>query len=359
MGEVLVVPSPAGGYVELAGRVDPHAREQYPRFRKHILNLGTLKYEGNEYRLDDNWYARLKDNFTSGVSMCQVPLANDSNKHSEDPLRNTGEIVGLEREGNKVYTVVEIREPEVARKLRNKTIMGASAFLAMDYRDTRSGKKVGPALLHHCLTNRPYVLDLEPYEEVIAASADMDGDQVIILSEGAMPQTKEELIAALRELHGVDVEALQQRASAPDQAALTAALTEALRGTGIQLSAGQEGSISLSDITGSIVELAARNTALTEDVAKLRLSNATAEVEALIGAGRLLPKTREVAIELALTNREQLDAITAPANAPYVKLGAQAGRPAPDGEEKHEQDIDGELARLTAEHPDLFTGGTK
>lgn len=360
MSNVVVIPSPRGDYVELGSPgIDTVTREKYPRFRKHILNLGTLKYQGQEFKLDESWYNRLKDNFNSGVSMCQVPLADEKNRHTENPLANTGEVVGLEREGNRVYTVIEVRKADAAQGLRDKTIMGASALLSMDYTDTRTQKKVGPALLHHCLTNRPYVLDLEPYQEIVSMSADTDGDSVIILSEGGMPETREELIARLRDQHGIDVEALQAAASSRnDTAALTAAITEALSGTNVQLSA--EGStISLSDVTGAIVELAAQNRTQGEAIARLTLDRAERDVDALIGAGRLLPKARVTAIELALTNPEQLDAITAPADAPYVQLSRQQGVAAPDGADKQEADVDAELVRLTKEHPELFSGDAK
>lgn len=357
MGDVVVIPSPfAGEYVELAGPgKDSVTGQKYPRFRKHLLNLGMLKYGGQEYQLDENWYNRLKDNFTSGVSMVQVPLANDSNKHVEDPLRNSGEVVGIEREGNRVYDIIEVRRPDVAEGLRNKTIMGASAFLSMNYKDTRTDRHVGPALLHHCLTNRPYVLDLEPYQEIVAASADTEDDNIIVLSEGSMPN-KEELIAALRDQHGIDVEALQAQASQKaDTAALTAAVTEALRGTDVRLTGGQDGNITLSDVTGAIVELAAKNTNLEGDVAGLKLKGAERDVDALIGDGRLLPKMRNHAIKLALSSPAELDEITAPVDSPFVKLNAPAGRTAPDGEDKHVQDIDGELMKLANEHPEFFT----
>lgn len=358
MGEVLVIPSPlrAGGYVELASGPADSSGRQPARFRKHILNLGTLKYQGREFNLDENWYARLKDNFNSGVSMVQVPLANDDNKHTENPLANTGEVIGVEREGNKVYTVIEVRKPKVAEGIRDKTILGASAFLAMDYTDTRTQKKVGPALLHHCLTNRPYVLDLDPYEEIVAATADMEWDDPIVLASQEGSMDKNDLLAALKAEHGIDVEALQAAAAQrTDTAALTAAVAEALKGSQVQLSA-DGGNITLSDITGAIVELSTANKAQAKDIADLKLSAAEAEVEGYIGVGRLLPKTREVAIEMALSNRPGLDAILAPADKPYVALSSPVGRNAPDGEEKHNQDIDGELARLTAEHPEMFKG---
>lgn len=363
MGDVLIIPSPSReGYAELAAPgINQQTGQRYPRFRKHILNLGTLKYQGREYKLDDSWYARLKDNFNSGVSMVQVPLANDENKHVEGPLSNTGEVVGIERDGSKVYSVIEVRKPVVAEGLRDKTIMGASAFLAMDYTDTRTGRKVGPALLHHCLTNRPYVLDLEPYQEIVAATADMEGEDepVVLATEEAMP-TKEELLAQLKAEHGIDVATLQaQAAQRVDTAQLTAILTEALKGSDVKLSATDGSTVSLTDVTGAIVELAGQNKAQGERIAGLERETAETRVDKLIDDGRLLPKSRNVGIEMLLSHRqEDLDAITAPADAPYVKLNHQEGGTQPDGEDKHEQDIDAELTRLTQDHPEIFSPGT-
>lgn len=356
MGEVVVVPSPRSAYAELTAG----GTGRYPRFRKHLLNLGTLKYQGREFALDDAWYARLASNFRSGVSMVQVPLADDANRHTEDPLRNAGEVVDLQRDGNKVYSVIEVRNPAVADGIRNRTIMGASAFLSMNHTDTRTGRKCGPALLHHCLTNRPYLLDLDPYEEIAATAADWDPEDLIVASQPEGSVTKEDLLSQLREEHGIDVEQLQQQASQrADTAALTAAVTEALSGSGVQLTAGgEDGQLTLTDITGAVAELAGKNQALASDVAALKTQAAEHQVDALIDAGRLLPKTRGLAVELALTNPDGLDAITAPADAPYVQLSSPAGRPAPDGEEAHDRDIDAEVARLTSQHPEVFSGGS-
>lgn len=122
-------PLSAERYVELGAT--PKARGRV--LRKHILNLGDLRYKGRTLTLDDAWYDQLKRNFESGVSTVQVPLA------------NTGEVVGLERQGSKVYTLIDVRDPDAAQRIADGRILGASAYLHLDYEDTRNGKKVGPA----------------------------------------------------------------------------------------------------------------------------------------------------------------------------------------------------------------------
>lgn len=356
MNDLAIVPAPDGygSYVELSDGRYPNARGRL--FRKHLLTLGNLNYQGKTIKLDDSFYSRLKSNFDSGVSMVQVPIADARNKHTEDPLRNAGEVVGLERDGNKVYDVIDVRDPEVAQRLADGRIMGASAFLHMDYTDTRSGDRVGPALLHHCLTNRPHVVDLEPYQEIVAATADMDWQDTepLVLAQEEVTLTREEMIAALRDEHGIDVEGLQAQASQQASAAqLTSQIVEALKGTGTVSLTGE--GVDAETITGAIVELAATTRAQGEEITSLRTKDARREVKSFIDAGRLLPKAEERAVEMVLSgDREGLEFFLSPEKEPYVKLGHQQGIDPSGDNLRQETDVDQELVRLTSEHKSLF-----
>lgn len=356
MSDLVIVPAPAGfGYYEEVQLSSGPPRASGRLFRKHILNLGSLAYKGRTFNLDEGWYNKLKDNFNSGVSMCQVPLADEQNRHSEDPLRNAGEVVGVERQGKKVYTLVDIRDPDVAQRIADKRIMGASAFLHMDYEDTKTQKRVGPALLHHCLTNRPYITNLDPYEEVVAATADMEWDDLepVILSQAEGSMTKEEMLAALKAEHNIDVEALQGvAAQRTDTGAALSQIVDALNGTGaVQLTGGE---LTAGDVVGAIVELSGKVTALSDSNEELRLASAKAEVADYIGKGRLLPKSEEKAIEMLLSgDRDGLDNFLSPADKPYIALNRQSGVTQPDGAQKQESDVDAEIMRLTAEHEKL------
>jgi hypothetical protein len=324
-------------------------------FRKHILNLGTLIHPktGEKLTLDNAWYDKLQANFTNGAcDIVQVPIADAANQHTEDPLRNAGEVVKLEREGDKVFAVIDARSPQAVEGLRNKTLLGASAFINMDYTDTRTGQHVGPTLLHTCITNRPYVLGLDDYAEVIAATADGESEVVILSEEHVMPQqTKDELIAALME-HGVDVPALEAAAATkPDLTELTNVLKDALKGTpaaqGLQLSGGAE--IQFSDIVGAITELSGQAQAYGQRVVSLERDKAEREVDSYISQGRVLPKQKSTFVDLALTNRDMMETLL-PDEA-VVRLNNQAGSPGmPQGEQKQAYDVDAEILRLTAEH---------
>jgi hypothetical protein len=370
--EHYIIPAPAGAatfspVADVPVQLARQRKVQGRLFEKHILNKGDLIHPktGARITIDDSFVKSMQDNFARGVcDIVQVPLANDRNEHVERPAENLGEVVGIKERDGKVYALIDARQD--ADKF-GKTYLGASAFLSTDYTDSSTGKKAGPTLLHVAVTNRPYVTGLDDYKEVIEASADNSGEVVVLTPEETkVPPTKEELLAQLKKDHGIDVEALQASAAqppappAPDTAALSSAVVEALKTAGVQLSAtGAEGELQLSDVSAAVVELASDNKGLREAVGTLQRQAAAAEVDGYIAAGRLLPKTRETAVGMALSNRAGLDSILAPADEPYIKLTKQEGVPGPD-EQRHEHDVDGELARLTAQHSQFFSpNGTK
>jgi hypothetical protein len=365
MGDDLryIVPAPGGDTFQPVADIPvalARSRQvQGKLFEKHILNKGVLLHPrtGEKINIDDAFVASMQDNFAKGYcDIVQVPLANDKNEHVENPGANLGEVVGIRSRGDKVYALVDARQD--AERF-GKTYLGASAYLSTNYTDSKTNTKVGPTLLHVAVTNRPYVTGLEDYKEVLAASADSPGEVVVLTAAPEEPvPTREELLAALKNEHGIDVEALQASAAAPpapDTAALSASVMQALKDAGVVQLSADPGQVSLSDVTGAVVELAQDNRSLRASVDELKLSAATTEVEGYIDAGRLLPKTRETAIQMALSRREELDTILAPADRPYVALARQDGISGPDGEQRHEEDIDSEVARLTAEHSQFFT----
>jgi hypothetical protein len=179
---LVVVPQPQG-----ADRFVSLSRSKQGRlFEKHILNLGALQYPGvagGVVDIDADFADTLIRNFNDGVcDIVQVPLAGEKNEHTEDPSRNIGEVVALVRRGKKIYAQIDVRDDTAAPKM-GKTLIGASAMLHLNYPNTATGKRVGPALLHVCVTNRPYVTGLEDYQEILAATAssvDGRGEPVLL-----------------------------------------------------------------------------------------------------------------------------------------------------------------------------------
>lgn len=370
--ELVIVPSSGDGYVELA------RTKQGRLFRKHLLNKGKLTHpEVGEINIDDKFVKSLKANFDAGVCpIVQVPLADANNKHSEAPDRNIGEVIGIEEKDDKIYAVLDVRDPVHAERI-GKTYLGASAMLALDYTDTKTQQKVGPTLLHSCVTNRPYVTDLDDYQEIIAATADNNGGAVMLTTEtvvvprpteettdmGDAPKapeitpapavtpakpTLEELLTTLKNDHQIDVTGLQAKAAEATQAAaLSQALTEALGKAGIiSLSnTDNDAKVSTEDVVGAVAELANNNVTLSTRVQALERADADHAVQTLVDEGRVMPAMKDAMVELKLTNTDMFNKLV-PAEA-IVKLGNENGvnPPKADG---HVQDVDAEIARLSA-----------
>jgi hypothetical protein len=310
MGDLAIIPQPqgAGGYLELA-RGSGEARKKQGRvFEKHILNYGTLKHPkapGGEVEIDDKFVDTMILNFSNGVcDIVQVPVAGSKNEHTEDPMRNIGEVIDIVKRDNKVYVHIDARNDAAADAL-GKTLIGASAMMDLNYTDTRTGLPAGPTLLHTAVTNRPYVTGLEDYQEVIAASANGSEDEVLMLTasdqEKNMP-TKDELIAALKTEHGVDVAALL--AEHDSAVALSNGLREALGETGV-LTLSNGDTATTDDFIAAVAETVKSNISLSARVETLeekdRKTAATSRVESLIRQGKIAPAEKDARVRLLLS----------------------------------------------------------
>lgn len=340
-GFAIVPPTRGGeGFVELArsrqGRV----------FEKQILNYGPLLYpgvKGGRVTIDDAFADTLITNFANKVcDIVQVPVAGDRNEHSEDPNRNIGEVIGLTKRNGHIYAHIDARDEIAASKL-GKTLLGASAMLHLNYADTRSGNKVGPTLLHVAITNRPYVVDLEDFTELLVASADGMADAVVLAAptrKDAM--TLDELLAELKADHGIDVPALQEQA-----VALSNVVTEALTMTGLLTLSNAGDKVTTEDMVAAIttageqiVSLSAENEDLKEAT---RNGEATVRVDALVRTGHILPKNKDAQVELLLTNPALFDALLP--EQPLIRLSHEEGTEPVD--ETPAGDVTTEIARLS------------
>lgn len=348
MDGIVFTPGQDEGYVALSRT--PTGR----LFKKHILSKGTLHYpgvKGGKVQIDDDFMDRVVENFKKGTAgIVQFPVADANNNHTESPLANIGEIVDVKKEGDKLYSYIDVRDETAAPKV-GKTILGASAMLSLNYTDTRTGQKAGPTLLHVAATNRPHVVDLEEFQELAALSADSSNKAVFLtaLTEEKTTMDLDELIATLRDEHNIDVPALQATAAdAANVAKLTAELTEALSEGGVlKLSATDEGP-STEDIVAAVTQLAQDRVELTGKVDALveesKKSAAVARVDAEIAAGKILPAKREANINLLLSNAETFEELLP--EKPLVALSAESGFVPAD--ETPDLVIADEIARLTA-----------
>lgn len=338
-----VAPSPRSDFVLLART----AKGQL--YRKHILNKGPLIHPVTKKIIDinDEFVNTMRRNFDDGVcDIVQIPLAGDNNDHTEAPDRNIGEVVGIQEEGSKVYALMDIRKH--AEDV-GETILGTSAMFSLDYTDTRTGKRVGPTLLHACATNRPYVVGLDDYEKIVAASSDGNRENTVFLTVAPTKETPSmdlnELLETLLLDHGINVADLQAQATAGAAATkLSNALTTALKDANVvKLSNGEQ--ITGEDIVGSVVELAETNVKLSARLEALEKKEVESAVDGLIAQGRILPAQRDTYIDIKLSNPELFDKLIP--ETPLIKLSHEAGF-TPDDASLKGSALDEEVARLTA-----------
>ncbi len=135
----------------------------------------------------------------------------------------------------------------------------------------------------------------------------------------------DDLIAILRDDHGIDVPELQRQAAETEAvAALSNSLRDALGESDlVQLSAESTD----EDIVGAVSTLIETNVALSAEIASTkeaaRVDAATAEVDAKVKSGHILPAKREKFLELRLSNEELFNDLL-PEN-PIVALSAEEG----------------------------------
>lgn len=360
--DLVIVPNDGDSYVQLArtktGRI----------FKKHLLTKGPLRHpkSGQNIDIDEDFFQKIKSNFEAGVCpIVQVPLADKNNAHSEEPDRNIGEVVDVQIDGDKLYAILDIRDPAHADRM-GKTYLGASAMLHLDYEDTKTGKTVGPTLLHSCVTNRPYVTDLDDYEEVVKATTDRSEEATVLLSETTVVAEKpvketqvpeeetktaaepslDELLAALKTKHNIDVSALQaQQTETTRQTELSATIVDALSKAGIvKLSKDDDTKPSTDTVITAVQTLATDNVALTNRLNSLEKRDAEHAVDALVAAGRIFPAQRDAMVELKLSNEAMFDKLV-PEN-PVVKLSTEQGKNEPKADD-HKVDIDNEIKRYS------------
>lgn len=325
---LFIVPSSRSEFVELA------RSPQGKLFRKHILTRGENLIDprsigsGNIIKIDDEFISTMLENYKNDIcDIVQIPLANKSNDHDESPDRNIGEVVGLELEGDKLYAISDIRKhtDDVG-----KTLLGASAMFHPNYLDTKTGKKVGPTLIHMAVTNRPYITGLEDYEEIVAASNSSTGSNTVFLT--AVNQENEkmelnELLAALKDEHGIDVADLQSRVVAGDEAvSMSNSLKEKLADQGIvKLSNGSE--VTADDIVGAVAQIATDAVTLSNRVNELEGDKAANVVDEKVRTGYILPANRDTMLEVKLSNPELFEKLT---QVQVVKLSNELGSDLPE-----------------------------
>jgi hypothetical protein len=241
-------------------------------------------------------------------------------------------------------------------------------MMHLNYEDTKTGEKVGPTLLHSCVTNRPYVTGLDNYEEILAATSDRSEDAAVLLTDDTVviekPENEEkemadevttntpakpsldELLASLKADHNIDVSALQAQAGQQDKTAeLSKTLLDALTAAGVVTLSNTDtkDEVKTDTVIAAVQELASSNVALTCRVHSLEQRDAEHVVDGLIEATRIAPAQKDAFVELRLKDPAMFDKLV-PAE-PFVKLSNEVGKTGVNDAD-HKADLDKEITRL-------------
>lgn len=171
-------------------------------FRKRILPIGSIDYEGQRVTFDRPFLQTLVSAFHQRA-FDQVPfqLATADNKHNNDPERTRGEVTALDLGDDGLYATV-VTTDEGARIISDNPRLGVSARIVNSLQRA-DGKQFRAAMQHVLGTLDPKINGLGPWEAIEAARA---GEKVIDLTsleftEDEVPnQLTEEELAQLRGL---------------------------------------------------------------------------------------------------------------------------------------------------------------
>lgn len=141
-------------------------------WRKQILPLGSINYEGRKIHFDSAYHRDLVRSFRAGA-YDQVPfqLADGDNNHNNDPARTKGEMLDLRAEKDGLYGYFEVGDPSLL--LGNKKL-GVSCRILENYTREHDGRKFPRALQHVLGTLDPRVTGMKPWESVELSSGPVD-----------------------------------------------------------------------------------------------------------------------------------------------------------------------------------------
>lgn len=150
------------------------------KFRKQILAKATIRYDDHGQsrviKFDDAYLRELADNFNNGA-MDQVPfqLADHANRHTDDPERTRGELVGVEVTPDGLDGIFSLTD-EGVKVIESNPKLAVSARIAPP-RTRADGKKVGKHLMHVLGTLDPRLNGMRPWQAVeLANPADVTVD---------------------------------------------------------------------------------------------------------------------------------------------------------------------------------------
>lgn len=237
-------------------------------YRKRILPIGEITYEGKPLRFTREMHEQIAQSFNDGAfDSVAFQLADDGNRHTDDPERTRGTIKGFELASDGLDALIEVGD-RGRQVLEENPDLAVSARIKLDL--TRADGKHFPAAIQHVLgTLDPRVAGLGPWEKV----ADLAADQTPVVDLTAASYAPERTGMALT----------------PEQEAKLAALLENVGDDG-KLIAAPEHDLTESELQAIIDAATEEEGAVTPEPAE---------------AGASLTAEQQKAIDLANATADQ------------------------------------------------------
>ena len=149
-----------------SGNIELEDKKEFSEFKKELLRVGKWQHGASRTGVLDVTKEMLKTivkNFKDEVlDNVFVPLGHPT---VDDPSKNAGEVADLElsKEEDKLMAKIDVRDENIAKKIKEGLIKGISASFVEDYVKKDSGEHVGPTLFHAALVNEPYIKGMESF----------------------------------------------------------------------------------------------------------------------------------------------------------------------------------------------------
>lgn len=164
-GRVTVLtPKLSSGAIELGRKL----------WRKQILPIGSLNYEGRKLNFTRDYLGQLAESFNSrAFDTVPFQLADDQNRHTNDPERTRGEILGVELAKDGLYGTFSVTDKgdKILREFPN---LGVSVRIVEDMERGTDGAQFPVALQHVLATWDPRVNAMRPWEAVTCSNETND-----------------------------------------------------------------------------------------------------------------------------------------------------------------------------------------
>lgn len=168
-------------------------------FRKQILPLGSINYEGRKLHFDRAMHKKLIAAFQD-QAYDQVPfvLADGDNRHNEfaENFRGVVKDVTLEQPGEEpgLYATIAFPNKKLARAVLDNSELGVSCRLR-EFVEKADGRQYDIALRHVCGTLDPKVTGMSPWQRMDLSDSGYSDRTVVDLTsatyqEDKMPKTK-------------------------------------------------------------------------------------------------------------------------------------------------------------------------